>query len=101
MEIGIDDLPTGAGLKPGMTAEVRIHVKTIPDALLVPAQAVTEYEGKPVCYVKSGRSTERRAVEVGEANDQYIQILDGLTEGDEVALDARSRAAAEVKAGKK
>jgi HlyD family secretion protein len=101
VEIGIDDLPTGAGLKPGMTAEVRIHVKTIPDALLVPAQAVTEYDGKPVCYVKSGRSTERRSVEVGEANDQYIQILDGLTEGDEVALDARSRAAAEVKAGKK
>ena len=55
VEIGIDDLPTGAGLKPGMTAEVRIHVKTIPDALLVPAQAVTEYEGKPVCYVKGGR----------------------------------------------
>jgi RND family efflux transporter MFP subunit len=101
VEIGIDNLPTGAGLKPGMTAEVRIHVKTIPDTLLVPAQAVTEYEGKPVCYVKGGRATERRSVEVGEANDQYIQILDGLTEGDEVALDARSRAAAEVKAGKK
>jgi RND family efflux transporter MFP subunit len=101
VEIAIDDMPTSAGLKPGMTAEVRIHVRTIPDALLVPVQAVTEFEGKPVCYVKSGRSTERRAVEVGEANDQYIEVLGGLTEGEDVALDARSRAAAEVKAGKK
>ena len=101
VEISIDDLPTSAGLKPGMTAEVRIHVKTIPDALLVPVQAVTEYEGKPVCYVKGGRSAGRRSVEVGEANDQFIQVLGGLSEGDEVALDARSRAAAEVKAGKK
>jgi len=84
-----------------MTAQCRIHVKTVPDALLVPVQAVTEYEGKPVCYVKSGRSTERRPVEVGEGNDQYIQVVGGLTEGDEVALDARSRAAAEVKAGTK
>ena len=101
VEISIDDLPTSAGLKPGMTAQVRIHVKTIPDALLVPVQAVTEYEGKPVCYVKSGRTAERRPVEVGEANDQYIEVLGGLTEGEEVALDARSRAAAEVKAGAK
>jgi RND family efflux transporter MFP subunit len=101
VEISIDDLPTSAGLKPGMTADVKIHVKTIPDALLVPVQAVTEFDGKSVCYVKSGRSTERREVEVGEANDQHIQILGGLAEGDDVALDARSRAAAEVKAGKK
>jgi len=101
VEISIDDLPTTAGLKPGMTADVKIHVKTIPDALLVPVQAVTEFDGKPVCYVKKGRSTDRREVEVGEANDQHIQILGGLTEGEEVALDARSRAAAEVKAGKR
>jgi RND family efflux transporter MFP subunit len=100
VEAEINDMPTSAGLKPGMTAEVKIHVQTIPDALLVPVQAVTEYEGKPVCYVKTGRTTERRPVQVGEANDQYIQILSGVTEGEEVALDARSRAAAEVKAAK-
>jgi multidrug efflux pump subunit AcrA (membrane-fusion protein) len=101
VEADIDDLPTSAGLKPGMTAEVKIHVQTIKDTLMVPVQAVTEFEGKPVCYVKSGRSTERRSVEVGEANDQYIQILSGVSEGEEIALDARSRAAAEVKAGRK
>jgi multidrug efflux pump subunit AcrA (membrane-fusion protein) len=68
---------------------------------MVPVQAVTEYEGKPVCYVKNGRSLERKQVEVGESNDQYIQIVEGLSEGEDVALDARSRAAAEVKAGKR
>lgn len=101
VEAEITDLPTSAGLKPGMTAEVKIHVQTIRDTLMVPVQAVTEFEGKPVCYVKSGRSAERRPVEVGEANDQYIQIVSGVSEGEEVALDARSRAAAEVKAGRK
>ena len=77
VEIDIDDLPTSAGLKPGMTAEVRIHVRTVPDALMVPVQAVTEYEGKPVCYVSKGRGIERRTVTVGDSNDQYIRILDG------------------------
>lgn len=101
VEIDIEDLPTSAGLKPGMTAEVRIHVRTVPEALMVPVQAVTEYEGKSVCYVKNGRGLDRKTVTVGESNDQYIRILDGLDEGAEVALDARSRAAAEVKAAKR
>jgi len=101
VEADINDLPTSAGLKPGMTAEVKIHVRTIPDTLMVPVQAVTEYEGKAVCYVKRGGSLERVNVEVGDSNDQYIQILEGIGEAEEVALDARSRAAAEVKAAKR
>jgi multidrug efflux pump subunit AcrA (membrane-fusion protein) len=101
VEIDIEELPTSAGLKPNMTADVKIHVQTLPNALLVPVQAVTEYEGQPVCYVKSGRNLDRRAVTIGESNEQFIQVLDGVSEGDEVALDARSRAAAEVKAARK
>ncbi|HJZ94332.1 MAG TPA: efflux RND transporter periplasmic adaptor subunit [Gemmataceae bacterium] len=101
VEIDIDDLPTSAGLKPGMTAETKIHVQTLHDTLMVPVQAVTEFEGRPVCYVGKSKNPERRSVEVGESNDQFIQIVSGLTEGEEVALDARSRAAAEVKAARK
>jgi HlyD family secretion protein len=97
-EVSIDDLPTDAGLRPGMTAEVKILVKTVKDALLVPVQAVTESGGKQVCYVVKPSGIERREVEVGEANEQYVQILEGVAEGEPVALDARGRAAAEVKA---
>ncbi|HVK16672.1 MAG TPA: efflux RND transporter periplasmic adaptor subunit, partial [Fimbriiglobus sp.] len=97
--VSIDDLPKEAGLRPGMTAEVKILIKTVPDALTVPVSAVTESGGKHVCYVKTGRGLERREVKVGEGNEQNIQILEGLQDGEEVALDARVRAAAEVKAG--
>ncbi|HET6572514.1 MAG TPA: efflux RND transporter periplasmic adaptor subunit [Fimbriiglobus sp.] len=97
--ITITDLPSEAGLRPGMTAEVTIRVKTIPNALTVPVSAVTESGGEHICYVKTGGGLERREVTIGEANEQNIQILEGLEEGEEVALDARVRAAAEVKAG--
>ena len=97
-EISIDDLPTEAGLKPGMTAEVKILINTLPDALTVPVQAVAEYEGSSVCYVVRGGKIERKEVTVGESNDQYIQILDGVGVGELTALDARVRAAAELKA---
>jgi RND family efflux transporter MFP subunit len=97
-EISIDDLPAEAGLKPGMTAEVKILINTLPDAITVPVQAVAEYEGASVCYVAGPGGLERREVMVGDSNDQHIQIVSGLEPGEAVALDARVRAAAQLKA---
>lgn len=95
--VSIDDLPADAGLRPGMTAEVKILVKTIKSVLSVPVQAVTEYDGDHVCYVVAGGRIDKRMVKVGENNEQRIHVLEGLAEGEQVALDARSRAAAELK----
>jgi hypothetical protein len=63
----------------------------------VPVQAVTEVDGKQVAYVVANGQIERHEVKVGDANEQLIQVLDGLSEGAAVALDARNRAAAELK----
>lgn len=98
VEVSIDDLPADAGLKPGMTAEVKIQVGSTSDGVMVPIQAVAEYDGKQVVYVVAGGDVVRREVTVGESNDQLMQIKDGLAEGERVALDARVRAAAELKA---
>jgi RND family efflux transporter MFP subunit len=97
-EVSIDDLPSDAGLRPGMTAEVTILIKTVKDALTVPVQAVAEFGGKQVCYVVLPAGVEMREVQIGEANEQLVQVLDGVGEGERVALDARVRAAAELKA---
>ncbi len=95
--VSIDDLPQDAGLRPGMTAEVKILIKTLENVLTVPVQAVTEWDGEQVCYVVRGGKIEKRHVKVGESNEQRIEILDGVGEGDLVALDARTRAAGELK----
>lgn len=100
-EVSIADLPPEAGLRPGMTAEVKILVKTIPDALTVPVQSVTESDGKHISYVVKEGVVERRIVEIGDSNEKLIQVTKGLGEGDQVALDARTRAAAELKQGEK
>ena len=72
-----------------------------PSALTVPVQAVTESDGKHISYVVNAGVVERRIVEVGENNERLIQVKTGLNEGDQVALDARVRAAAELKQGNK
>jgi HlyD family secretion protein len=99
--VSIDDLPSDAGLRPGMTAEVKILVKTVPGALTVPVQAVTELDGKHICYVQTATGLERREVTVGDSNQQLIQIMSGLEDGEQVALDARNRVAAELKSAQK
>jgi HlyD family secretion protein len=96
-EVKVDHLPENGGLKPGMTAEVKVQIMTVPDVVMVPLAAVTERDGQNYSYVVTGSGVEKRPVKIGEANEQFVQIVDGLEEGESVALDARARAAAEAK----
>jgi RND family efflux transporter MFP subunit len=96
--VKIDDLPTEAGIKPGMTAEVKILVKELPDVLMLPVQAVSQKEKQHYAYVVGPTGVEKREVVVGEHNDNFVEIKEGLKETERVALDARARIAAETKA---
>jgi len=75
-------------LKPGMTAQVEILVKELPDVVYVPIQAVVPNNGERVCYVSGLGGPQRCVVETGEANDEFIEIRKGLDAGDEVLLRA-------------
>jgi HlyD family secretion protein len=95
--VTIDETPPDAGLKPGMTSEVKIKVNEIADALLVPIQAVAEHKGDFFAFVATDDGYEPRKVKPGETDEKYVEILDGLKEGERVALDARNRASVEFK----
>lgn len=73
-------------LKPGMNARVEIIVNELEDVLYVPVQAINVRDGTYFCFVRNGSRGERRRVEVGEFNDQFIEIRSGLAEGEEVLL---------------
>jgi HlyD family secretion protein len=80
-------LGTNDWLKPGMSAKVEIMVRQLHDVIYVPLQAVSENGGKHYCQVNNGAS-EKREVELGEFNDEFIEIKKGLKPGDRVALRA-------------
>lgn len=73
-------------LRPGMTVSARIQVSTIPNVVSVPIESVFDDGGKPVVYVENGSSFEKRAVTLGEKNDNFIIVLKGVKEGDKVSL---------------
>lgn len=96
--VTLDDI-LGHELKPGMTAEARILVGELKDVLVVPVQAVAEHKGDFFVFVedREGIGIQRRPVKIGENNEKLVEVLDGLQEGDVVALDAHARATAVFK----
>ncbi|APW59712.1 Macrolide export protein MacA [Paludisphaera borealis] len=94
--VTIDDIFTHE-LKPGMTAEARIRVGELSNILVVPVQAIAEHKGDFFAFVEDPGGFHRRKVKIGENNEKLVEVLEGLQEGDTVALDAHARAAAEFK----
>jgi len=75
-------------VKPGMSAKVEILVNKLDNCVYVPVQAVVPENGKQVCYVANGFNHERREIETGEFNDEFIQVKNGIKEGERVLLRA-------------
>lgn len=73
-------------LRPGMSAEIEILVRTLEDVIYVPIQAVTYFDDKRVVYVSNRGRPERREIEVGAFSESFIEIVRGLQEGEEVLL---------------
>ncbi len=75
-------------VRPGMSTKVQIMVNQLTNVVHVPIQAVKPLDEKKVCYVLSGNKVEQREVELGEFNDEFIEIKKGLKEGEKVCLRA-------------
>jgi len=73
-------------IKPGMSAKVEILVDHLNDVVYVPIQSIAPSEGKQVCYVVHGLKLDKREVEIGQFNDEFIEIKKGLKEGEKVLL---------------
>lgn len=78
-----DEMPD---VKPGVSAKAEIMITNISDTISVPIQAVTTLKGKQVVYVLTGNKHEPRSIEVGLFNTKFIQITQGLKEGERVLL---------------
>ncbi|MCH2601414.1 MAG: efflux RND transporter periplasmic adaptor subunit [Pedosphaera sp.] len=73
-------------LKPGVSAKAEIVVAELNDVMMVPVQSVTTYKGQKVVQVKRGENVVVVPVKTGQFNNRFIEIKDGLKEGDQVSL---------------
>ncbi len=77
-------------LKPGMSAKTQIIVNELSDVLYIPVQAVFVEDDEHFVFVKRGGDYERQPVTIGDHNDEFIAITEGVTESDSVALSMPS-----------
>lgn len=70
-------------IKMGMNCSAKIIIKSAENVLMVPVEAITSRKGK---YYVTLENNETKEVEVGIYNEDYIEIVSGLTEGEKVIL---------------
>ena len=73
-------------LRPGMFVEVVVVVEQRPDVVVVPRDAIANRAGKSVVFVLDGQQVSRRDIRLGLGDDDKVQVLDGVAEGDRVAV---------------
>jgi len=71
-------------LKPGMYARVGIATPTKKDALVVPVDAVADLGGRRGVFQHLNGLAIFRTVELGTEGEEFIEVVGGLTEGDQV-----------------
>jgi HlyD family secretion protein len=74
-------------LRPGMTARITVAAGTAKDTLLVPIQAVFDDGSGTFCYLFDGKGSYRKQkVVTRHQNEDLVEIVSGLSEGDAVSL---------------
>ncbi len=86
--VRIDQAPEN--LRPGQTAEVEIEVANLRDIITLPVAAIIEQRGGFCCWVRTPEGAERRPLVLGLSNDEFVEVKDGVSEGDVVILNPRS-----------
>ncbi|KPK72066.1 MAG: hypothetical protein AMJ79_16055, partial [Phycisphaerae bacterium SM23_30] len=74
-------------IRDGMSAKVEIIVDQLQNALCIPVQAVANIGDEKMCYViDDDGAKESRLIEIGSFNNHYIEVKQGLKEGEKVSL---------------
>lgn len=74
-------------LKPGMFARATIYPDIHEHAIVVPLKAVATSGEDEFVYVLEGNRVKLRKVTIGITDEEQIEVIKGLTEGEVIAVD--------------
>ncbi len=77
-------------IKPGMKCKVAILVEEVQDVLVLPRVALHERDGAFHC-LRPTQPPAERPVRIGRSNDEFVEILEGVSAGDSVLLAVKAR----------
>jgi RND family efflux transporter MFP subunit len=77
-------------LRPGMYAKAQVVLEELKNVLVVDREAVFTEEGIPKAYYISDGKAHTTTLELGASDDNYMQVLSGLKEGQDVVVVGKS-----------
>jgi RND family efflux transporter MFP subunit len=85
-------------IKPGMHADVEIAAEIYKDRLLIPQLAVlVRTGGRKLAFVVEEGIAKWRYIDVGIENEDFVEVLDGVKEGEVVCVDGHFTLAHDAK----
>lgn len=74
-------------VKPGMFASVKIESEILNNRILIPKEALLVRDRRNLVFKAEGNLAKWHYVQIGEQNENYIEILDGISPGDTVIVE--------------
>lgn len=91
VELWVDDPP--AGIRDGMVASIRLPTATRDALPLAPRAALMRRSGQPEVFVVERKGDEQvarlRMIRTGRSAGDWIEVVDGLSEGDQVIVEGQ------------
>lgn len=85
-EVKIQLTESDPRLRPGMTSRVNVHAGFVTDSLSIPVHAVFENNKSHFCYLAKDHGFVVQPVKLGKSNDNWVEVLEGLSENDSIAI---------------
>ena len=73
-------------LRPGSLLEAEISLKEARVKLKIPRSAVMIIDGKPNVFVRTPEGFTKRDVELGRGDDNSVEVVSGLQQGEQIAV---------------
>jgi hypothetical protein len=84
----------------GQKARVELTLETLPEALQLPASAITEKDGKSYVLVMTHDGPAPRELRTGCTDGKHVEIRHGLEAGDKVLLSNKLKSSEEPGSGR-
>ena len=72
----------------GLDAKLTVHTNSAQDTLLIPVEAINADKNGDFLYVIENGMVVKRAITCGISSDEYTEVLEGITEKDQIIVNS-------------
>ncbi len=84
-------------IKPGMFAKVLVETENLKNRILIPKEALLIRDKRTLVFTVENNLAKWKYVKIGNQNDEYIEIIDGVEPGENVIVEGQYTLAHDAK----